>query len=74
MGALLVLLVSGCQAEELAPADVEEPVRLVPEVPSTKGPTTAPGVKGPSSPPPQSITETETVRFTLPEAETEFKN
>ena len=52
----------------------------VPSVPYSKGPTSPPYVKGPSGPPPETIkpaavnggdsqamTETETVRYTLPE-------
>lgn len=68
VGCLLCLLLvfSGCQTQQQVVEPVEEVERLVPAVPSTRGPTGPPEIKGPTSPPPLS-SDDETVHVTLPE-------
>ncbi|HLG25326.1 MAG TPA: hypothetical protein VI588_00840 [Candidatus Gracilibacteria bacterium] len=76
---LMLLAVSGCQAQ---PADqsgkqiLETPYSTGPtEPPSVKGPTTPPPISNGNGQPPQAVTESSTVQYTLPtDAETEFKN
>lgn len=74
--AISLLILAGCQAQ---PAEeISETQENALPTPSIKGPTSAPNVKGPSSPPPsngspQSITETETIEYTLPEVDVDFK-
>lgn len=66
----LALIFSGCQSTPQT--EQAAPTQQVPLVPFSKGPSTPPSVKGPSGPPlgssstPQAVTETETVRYTLP--------
>lgn len=74
----MVLIIGGCQQTEVKETG-GTPTQEVPPVPYSKGPTSPPYVKGPSGPPPgvtatsietsgsQAVTETETVRYVLPE-------
>lgn len=82
---VVVLFLAGCQAQE--PAGQQHNANVEQEVlptPSSRGPDGPPSVRGPDGPPPgtefaeedtpQSMTETETVEYTLPESdEAEFK-
>lgn len=72
VSALLVLMViAGCQsAPEPQPIQTQEPQL---PTPFSNGPTTPPGVKGPTAAPPgtksysqQAVSETESIRYTLP--------
>lgn len=80
-----LLLFVGCQAQE-EPSQVQteaEQQKTVLPTPSIKGPSEAPNMKGPDGPPPtslsvngdspQAMTETETVEYSLPESDAEFK-
>jgi hypothetical protein len=67
-------VLAGCQAQQPSPDTTSMPIETLP-TPSIKGPTSPPSVKGPTSPPPssddsqpQSMTETEKVEYTLPQA------
>lgn len=75
----------GCQAQEPAegqPEQKETQESTLP-TPSIKGPSGPPNIKGPDGPPPtslsangdstQAMTETETVEYSLPESDAEFK-
>ncbi len=78
-----VVMIAGCQSQPV-PADVTEQETDIPElaVPYSRGPTSPPSVKGPTSAPPggtdaevapavndeqpQAVTETEDITITLP--------
>lgn len=51
---LLTFVFVGCQAGTAPASTSREPERLVPAVPSSKGPSAPPSSKGPSGPPPGS--------------------
>ncbi len=72
--ALLGMFLVGCQDTDRPGSATSNPATS-PEnqivdrgIPSSKGPSTAPGVKGPSSAPPaaQAVTTNENIRLTLP--------
>ncbi|HMR00769.1 MAG TPA: hypothetical protein PKA32_00075 [Candidatus Gracilibacteria bacterium] len=84
--AMSLFVLAGCQAQE--PTDMqqsqqEDSEKTVLPTPSIKGPSELPNMKGPDGPPPtsesvngdspQSMTETETVEYSLPESDAEFK-
>jgi hypothetical protein len=65
------LILSGCQSTPQQTAGTTQEPQL--PTPFSNGPTTAPGVKGPTAAPSdsknysqQAVSETETVRYTLP--------
>ena len=73
------MVMAGCQTEEVKNTG-EAATQEASPVPYSRGPTSPPYVKGPSGPPPetanpasvsngetQAVTETETVRYSLPE-------
>jgi ABC-type phosphate/phosphonate transport system substrate-binding protein len=70
-----VLMLSACQSqsENNSKAEQVQGSQKIEEVqshgePFSKGPTDAPGVKGPTAPPPQAqaVTKNENIRLTLP--------
>ena len=78
----LIVVIAGCRSsEEVKNIPSGTSTQEVPLVPYSKGPTGPPHVRGPSGPPPgatvnpsavenggsQAVTETETVRYSLPE-------
>lgn len=78
IGLFSFLILAGCQAQPAG--DVVETQENALPTPEIKGPTEAPNVKGPSGPPPtsnssqpQAMTETETVEYTLPTTDADFK-
>jgi|GEM_PF-3269580 len=69
--AVVLLVFAGCQNTAAPQPQATQEPQLPP--PFSKGPTTPPGVKGPTSGPPgsasysqQAVSETESVRYTLP--------
>ena len=85
VAALTLFVLVGCQAQE--PVDgqpqQEETQKTILPTPSIRGPSEPPNMKGPDGPPPtsasvngdspQAMTETETVEYSLPESDAEFK-
>jgi len=71
---LAAIIIAGCQSQNTTSGTTQQ--QLVPLVPYSKGPDSAPQVKGPSGPPPQgdaspqAITEKETVHYSLPSSPT----
>lgn len=74
----MILLMTGCQAENVQPAASTQEVQNIPPTPYTKGPTSPPAVRGPDKPlpdvngvsvpaddQPQAVTEQEDKKFTL---------
>lgn len=67
---MFLLVVAGCQSAPQQPVQTQEPQL---PTPFSNGPTTPPGVKGPTTAPPgsksysqQAVSETESIRYTLP--------
>jgi hypothetical protein len=73
---LVAFLFCGCQSASQSQKEPSVPSQQVPVVPFSKGPSGPPSMKGPSGPPPgapstpQAVTETENVRYSLPDAST----
>ncbi len=77
---LMILMMAGCQAENVQPAASTQEVQNIPQTPYTKGPTSPPAVRGPDKPlpdangvsvpaasdeQPQAMSEKEDQKFTL---------
>ncbi len=80
MSICLLMLLAGCQSATTGTEGV--PTQAIPSVPYSKGPSGPPQVKGPTGPPPvsvssttqqngpQAVTETDKVRYELPQTPT----
>lgn len=67
---IVLFVVAGCQSAPQQQVQTQEPQL---PTPFSNGPTTPPGVKGPTTAPPgsksysqQAVSETESIRYTLP--------
>jgi PBP1b-binding outer membrane lipoprotein LpoB len=74
---VLVVVLAGCQTQPQE-QKTATPTQVILPPPSSKGPDGPPSVKGPNIPMPnngipQAVTETETVRYSLPGTTSEFK-